>query len=391
MSGPPTHDGFRPKGVKPTIPSTPEALRAIIAEAGESAGWETRVLAQPAGAGKRDLCGHFDAVCVTMQDQTDGFGAPDLAFDELAAGGWAGTWRTDAADSSILDQRVVAAAQNRTALRPDDYNGALLGLRDYQVEKGADSSANLKLLCERTNWATALATSHGLSVDPGREVALRSLPDLDDFGRTSWQCASAVSVHLALISSDGYLLLTRRAADAQFGAGRLNSAVNGAVELGYAPLLRHADVDALGRVSLAHAAVREAYEEVGPHLALKPVDLVARNLSYYRDENQANPFVVFEARSGLTFDDIVGGSRAHMNTTEAPSETSGDYVGLPLEPRYAEEVMSWCKRNCQALHGPALLTILLTLGHFAPSEELWRMWRQESEQSEEHVLRRRSG
>jgi hypothetical protein len=206
-----------------------------------------------------------------------------------------------------------------------------------------------------------------------------ALPEADDPVDRS-RVASALSVHLAMISSDDMLVLTRRSSRLEIEPGRLNSAANGTPELSSGHS-RHGDVDDDGFVDIVGAALRETNEEVGGHVGIAPQHVAIRALIVAREGDpgapprQIGPHIVLDARSNIPFEEIAKGFLRNASLEEGAFEV-GEFVGLPLAAG-PQKICSWLRGQARAgeLTSGGLASALFALAPiYGGSEELARHW-----------------
>ena len=346
-------------------------------------GYGTRLLVAPPG--RRES---YDTVRCTLQDGD--FGVPTLSFAALAEKDWEHKSCWGSAPNTVsaaLDERVREIARRRMATPSIDFNGRMARLRGWRVERSQTSRAHrIHLLVEGTNFASVLATTGGfheppwdrLDPDTIRAASLACQPPAD-----SWT-ANALSVHLAVITADRYLLLVQRSPHLEWAPGLLNTAVNGVAELSAPGSVRDGDEDAFGFVDLSRTALREADEEVGPHLQLDRNALVVRALALDNRPDQITPYVIFETRTRATFAETTKGHFAAACRHEGAFEIGEHMVGLPLVPEHAGATVAWLKGQWDSgkLSASGLATTMLSWAHLIPEEELIEMWHETSPASE---------
>lgn len=324
----------------------------------------------PPPAGPKNV---YDSIRCTLSRRH--FGAPSASFAELADG-CAGHWNRPELVTE-LDLRVQLLARER-ARDGIDFNGDLARLCGWWVERSTVSPhQRIHLLLERTSFATLIATNEGLHLDrPGISIhELRELC-LDRFLNDPEEscAANALAVHLVILSADGYLVCARRSPAAEWAPGLYNTAVNGQVELAPRPGLPRGDYDVDGLVDVVAAGLREAKEELGSHIQIDHRSVVARALALNIDERQVAPFVILEARSPLTFDEIASGHFACASRSEGVFESGGELLGLSLDHEMVRAEVRWLSAMSHRFTRSGLATSLLTLAHIVAPEEIAALW-----------------
>lgn len=122
------------------------------------------------------------------------------------------------------------------------------------------------------------------------------------------------------------------------------------------------------------AAIREAHEEVGVHLALGRQAIAPRALALDVGPDQVTPYAVLEARVPLTFDQVAAGHFAAVSRHEGAFEIGGEMLGIPFAREVLPGVVAWLRLNSHRFTRSGLSTTLITLGHVMSPEELLAAW-----------------
>ena len=167
-------------------------------------------------------------------------------------------------------------------------------------------------------------------------------------------------VAVSLLTSDGYLILRRRAQRATFAAGRLESAANGNPEIRGLDGSK-CDRTEDGLIDLASAAKRELLEELGPVPLVSPPRaaclIIASN-----DEEVGSPAVLFEARTSLD-------ARAlrerfgEADPVEGYHESSGELVALPITPAAIAQSLDFVLTEADIRPIARAASLIALLGH----------------------------
>jgi hypothetical protein len=350
----------------------------------------TRLLVEPPSTAS----GSFASVRATLIDRE--FGVPARPFGDIARGSHEPSDWAPASPglAAALDAHARALAA-RSAAEGGEYNGVLARVVGWRREQSRSSAhQRLHLLVERTNFLSLIATNGRLESVPDAlraqviEASLRN--HLDDPHRSA--TANALAVHLVIVSSDRKLVLTQRSESVKWAPGQLNTAVNGVVELAHHRSTRPGDTDANGFPDLAHAALREADEELGTHLCLEREVLVVRCLALDDRPDQITPYVVFEARSPATFDEIATGHFARVSRHEGAFEVGEHLLGIPIEPDAIRATVPWL-RHCwdtKTISASGLATTLLTFARVVKPVNLLEVWNSEMMSDRPSVVERRA-
>jgi 8-oxo-dGTP pyrophosphatase MutT (NUDIX family) len=281
----------------------------------------------------------------------------------------------------------------------------VLRVRGWSAERSRTSSSwRLALLADPTTFLAALTTSEGLEayarVDPlsapdvvGRELARRdeAIPDLAALRRRvragcldrEADLANVLGVHVTVLTADRRILIVRRRRGAWLAGERLNTAANGALELGGRIGLSGGDFDADGLVDVVGAGLREAREELG-ELQLDRDNVTVRALGLTTvpdpavpgEAAQVSPWVILEARTPRTFAEIPQAQFVTASRFEGAHEVGGEFYGVSLRAGRLAETVRWLRdryRSGELTPGGAV-TSLLALLHVARPDDLARFW-----------------
>lgn len=214
------------------------------------------------------------------------------------------------------------------------FDGVLPALRTKYLQRDP-TSGHLRLLLELSeiNYSAVIATNYaGVSngVGRNREVLVKPAHETDRL----------LTLTLIPITSDGYLLLTRRSKHVGVSQGRIAPGVNGNLEL-HDRLGLSIDRDRFELPNLLGAMARESQEEIG--LSVNPESIQIQGLVKFSSKEEVGTFVLTGvAYCTLTAQEIVNGSK-FADLTEGMWELTRDFLKVPFPKDRASaiEILTW--------------------------------------------------
>jgi hypothetical protein len=244
---------------------------------------------------------------------------------------------------SLVDCNYIHAIRTPKALldKPayDDHLVRVVGWQPIATE--TSGGAGIRLLTQRTLYSSQRSSLERFRLQCSQpdetRMSLKELMADQEFG---------LAVHVGIVSSDGFLILTRRSSDATLRAGRWSSTANGALSV--APDRGDRDLDGFGNSDPTAAAIRELSEEIGDHLEVRTADLVCHALVFGIESNgrdddpMAGYFLAYEGRTHLSALEIAQGHRLGVSLSEGAHEVGHSILCLPIaseEERVASEAL----------------------------------------------------